>query len=185
MVAAARRVLARDGLSGLTVEGVAAEAGQYRDAVRYHFGSKAGLIAAVVDSLAHDQSLESFTETQAMPPGPQRIHALIEGDRRLTGDVPTFQDFFAILPLVMRDSELRTRVAALYEWYRDLYVRCFSDDEDDPRRDAFRRHASLMVAVIDGLAIQKALDPDGCDLTSLFDLWEAMLHDSLARVPGG
>jgi len=185
MVAAARRVLARDGLSGLTVEAVSAEAGQYRDAVRYHFGSKAGLIAAVVDSLAHDQSLESFVETQAMPPGPERVHALIESDRRLTGDVPTFQDFFAILPLVMRDSELRTRVAALYEWYRDLYVRCFSDDEDDPRREAFRRHASLMVAVIDGLAIQKALDPEGCDLTALFDLWEAMLHDSLGRVAGG
>ena len=185
LVAAARRVLAREGLGGLTVDAVAGEAGEYRDAVRYHFGSKAGLIAAVVDSLAHDQSLESFTETQAMPSGPQRIHALIEGDRRLTGDVPTFQDFFAILPLVMRDPELRARVAALYEWYRDLYVRCFSDDDDDPRRDAFRRHASLMVAVIDGLAIQKVLDPDGCDLTSLFDLWEAMLHDSLARVPEG
>ena len=186
MVAAARRVLARDGLSGLTVEAVSAEAGQYRDAVRYHFGSKAGLIAAVVDSLAHDQSLESFVETQAMPPGPERVHALIESDRRLTGDVPTFQDFFAILPLVMRDPELRERVADLYDWYRDLYVRCFSDVADDSDVAArFRLHASLMVAVIDGLAIQKALDPEGCDLTALFDLWEAMLHDSLGRVAGG
>jgi AcrR family transcriptional regulator len=179
IVAAARTVLARDGYTGLTVDAVAREAGQYRDAVRYHFGGKAGLIAAVVDSLAHEQSLESFTETTSLPPGPQRVHALIEGDRRLTGDVVSFQSFFELLPHVLRDDDLRPRVAALYDWYRDLYVRCFADDAHPDFKEGLDRHASLMVAVIDGLAIQKALDPAGCDLGALFDLWESMLRSSL------
>ena len=59
LVAAARRLLARGGYEALTVEAVAAEAGAYRDSVRYYFGSKAAFIAAVVDSLAHDQSVSA------------------------------------------------------------------------------------------------------------------------------
>jgi AcrR family transcriptional regulator len=164
---------------------VAGEAGEYRDAVRYHFGNKAGLIAAVVDSLAHDETVASFGEAITLPPGRERVHALLEGDRRLTGDVPSFQGFFAILPHVMRDQELRPKVAALYERYRQLYVRCFSDGVDDARRDAFHRHASLTMAITDGLAIQMALDSEGCDLASLFELWETMLCDSLERLLGG
>ena len=189
IVEAARAVLARDGYTGLTVEAVAREAGGYRDAIRYHFGGKAGLVAAVVDSLAHDQSLESYTETTSLPPGPVRIHALIEGDRRLTGDVGSFQSFFELLPHVLRDDDLRPRVAALYEWYRDLYVGSLADGDGHPSGtrpsdggnedlETLRRYASLMVAVIDGLAVQKALDPDGCDLSALFDLWESMLRAS-------
>jgi AcrR family transcriptional regulator len=65
LVAAARRLLARGGYEALTVEAVAAEAGAYRDSVRYYFGSKAPFLAAVVDSLSHDQSRSAVAETQA------------------------------------------------------------------------------------------------------------------------
>ena len=75
LVAAARRLLARGGYESLTVEAVAAEAGVYRDAVRYHFGSKAAFVAAVVDSLSHDQSLNAVAETQAQEPG-ERVRGL-------------------------------------------------------------------------------------------------------------
>ena len=122
LVAAARRLLARGGYEALTVEAVAAEAGAYRDSVRYYFGSKAAFIAAVVDSLSHDQSLSAVAETQAAPGGDERVHGLVAGDRRLVDDRAAFRDFFAILPHVVLDDDLRERVAALYEWYRDLYV---------------------------------------------------------------
>ncbi|HTX71033.1 MAG TPA: TetR family transcriptional regulator, partial [Thermoleophilia bacterium] len=115
LVAAARRLLARGGYEALTVEAVAAEAGAYRDSVRYYFGSKAAFIAAVVDSLSHDQSLSAVAETQAAPGGGERVHGLVAGDRRLVGDRAAFRDFFAILPHVVLDDELRERVAALYE----------------------------------------------------------------------
>jgi AcrR family transcriptional regulator len=184
LVDAARALLARDGFNGLTVDAVAREAGEYRDAVRYHFGSKAGLIAAVVDSLAHDQSVESYAATTTLPSGPARVHELVAGDLRLTGDVRSFQDFYELLPHVLRDDDLRAKVAALYGWYRDLYVRGFSERPDAAQRELLERHASLMVAVIDGLAVQKALDPAGCDLGALFDLWEAMLRRSLEELLG-
>jgi len=122
LVAAARALLARGGFQALTVEAVASEAGAYRDAVRYHFGSKAALIAAVVDSLAHDQSLVAVEQTRELPSGPERVHALVAGDRRLVEDRDAFRDFFALLPHVVQDDDLRARIAALYEWYRELYA---------------------------------------------------------------
>jgi AcrR family transcriptional regulator len=184
LVAAARRLLARGGFEALTVEAVAAEAGAYRDSVRYYFGSKAAFIVAVVDSLSHDQSLSAVVETQAAKGGDERVHGLVASDRRLVGDRAAFRDFFAILPHVVMDDELRERVAALYEWYRDLYVEGLGDGT--VVADALlRRYASLMVAMTDGLAIQKLLDPDGVDLEPLFTLWERMLRDALLAPEAG
>jgi len=182
LVAAARRLLARGGYEALTVEAVAAEAGAYRDSVRYYFGSKAAFIAAVVDSLAHDQSLSAVAETQAEQGGDARVHGLVAGDRRLVGDRAAFRDFFAIFPHVVLDTELRERVAALYEWSRDLYVEGLggTTSSEEPRLRAF---ASLMVAMTDGLAVQRLLDPDGVELEPLFELWESMLRRAL--LPAG
>lgn len=183
LVAAARRVLARGGYEALTVEAVAAEAGAYRDSVRYYFGSKAAFVAAVVDSLSHDQSLSAVAETQAAQDGDERVHGLVAGDRRLVDDRDAFRDFFAILPHVVLDDELRERVAALYEWYRDLYVEGLGGaaEADEARLRAF---ASLMVAMTDGLAVQRLLDPDGVRLEPLFALWEDMLRRALASPAG-
>ena len=184
LVAAARTLLARGGFEALTVEAVAVEAGAYRDSVRYYFGSKAAFIAAVVDSLAHDQSLAAVAETLARPAGEERVRALVAGDRKLVDDRDSFRDFFAIFPHVLLDEELRARVAGLYEWYRDLYADAMDGDgsESDAR---LRGLASLMVAMTDGLAIQKLLDPDGVELESLFGLWEAILRREFPGDSGG
>ncbi len=179
LVTAARRLLARDGFAALTVEGVAAEAGAYRDSVRYYFGSKAAFIAAVVDSLAHDQSVAAFAETQGLPAGAPRVHTLVASDRQLVDDRAGFRDFFAIFPHVIADEELRTRVAGLYDWYRDLYVAGMGENASDERRELLRSVASLMVAVTDGLAVQKLLDPSKVDLEPLFELWERILRREL------
>ena len=109
------------------------------------------------------------------------MHGLVAGDRRLVADRAAFRDFFAILPHVVLDDELRERVAALYDWYRDLYVEGLGDATavDEPRLRAF---ASLMVAMTDGLAVQRLLDPDNVELEPLFELWESMLRGAL--LPG-
>ena len=176
LVAAARTLLARGGFEALTVEAVAAEAGGYRDSVRYYFGSKAAFVAAVVDSLAHDQSVAAMEKTRELPAGAERVGALVAGDRRLLDDRDAFRDFFAIFPHVVMDGELRGRVAELYEWYRDLYAAGMDDALDAARAQRLRDLASLMVAMTDGLAVQELLDPDGQRLERLFGLWEELLR---------
>lgn len=179
LVAAARRLLARGGFEALTVETVAAEAGAYRDAVRYHFGSKAAFVATVVDALAHEQSLEGARRTRGLPPGAARVRALVDADRRLVEDLGSFRDFFTILPHALRDDELRERVARLYDWYRALYAEAL--DGDDPGRTAdLARLAHLMAAMTDGLAVQKLLDPEHVDLEGLYGLWARILEGVLA-----
>jgi AcrR family transcriptional regulator len=187
LVTAARTLLARGGFEALTVEGVAAEAGAYRDSVRYYFGSKAAFIAAVVDSLAHDQSVAAVAETRAHPAGEERVRALVAGDRQLVDDRDSFRDFFAIFPHVLLDEELRARVAHLYDWYRDLYAGGMggagsgASAETDAR---LRGLASLMVAMTDGLAVQKLLDPEGVELGALFGLWEEILRREFPGTAG-
>ncbi len=61
-------------------------------------------------------------QTRELPAGPERVRALVAGDRQLLDDRDAFRDFFALLPHVVQDADLRARVAALYEWYRDLYA---------------------------------------------------------------
>jgi hypothetical protein len=111
------------------------------------------------------------------------VHALVAGDRRLVDDRDAFRDFFAIFPHVLLDEELRTRVAGLYDWYRDLYADGMggAGAEDDER---LRGLASLMVAMTDGLAVQKLLDPDGVELESLFGLWEEILRSEFPGAAG-
>jgi AcrR family transcriptional regulator len=185
LVAAARRLLARGGFDALTVEAVAAEAGAYRDSVRYYFGSKAAFVATVVDSFAHEQTIEQFERTRHLPAGPARVRAVVEADRELAEDTSSFRDFFTIVPHALRDEELRPRVAALYDWYRDLYVRALAEGAGEEARARLYDHAHLMSAVTDGLALQKALDPGRVDLTRLFGLWERMLRASLAELLQG
>lgn len=179
LVAAARRLLARDGFEALTVEAVAAEAGAYRDAVRYHFGSKAAFVATVVDALAHEQSLEGARKTLGLPAGAARVRALVDADRRLTEDLSSFRDFFTILPHALRDDELRERVARLYDWYRALYVEAL-DGDDAARSAGLAAYAHLMAAMTDGLAVQKLLDSGNVDLDALYRLWAGMLERELA-----
>jgi len=180
LVTAARKLLASGGFAALTVEAVAAEAGAYRDSVRYYFGSKAAFVAAVVDSLAHDQSVAAVEETQGLPAGAPRLHSLVAADRQLVDDRAGFRDFFAIFPHVLLDEELRERVADLYQWYRDLYAGGMGDAGDAATDARLRLFGSLMVAMTDGLAVQKLLDPDGVDLEALFALWDDILQRAFA-----
>jgi hypothetical protein len=54
-------------------------------------------------------------------------------------------------------------------------------DAGDAATDArLRLFASLMVAMTDGLAVQKLLDPDGVDLEVLFALWDEILQSAFA-----
>lgn len=181
---AARRILERDGFAGLTYEAIAAESGAYKDSVRYYFGGKAGLVAAIVDSSVHDASLTIFAEARRLDDLRERIAAVVGASREL----PNADDawlMWELLPHVTRDRDLRTRVAELYEWYREHYLEVFSagPGEEPPAgsmpANVARDYASIMLAVLDGLAMQKALDPESVDLDAVFGLWQRIVTTSL------
>lgn len=178
LLAAARRLLRDGGYEALRLSAIAAEAGEAKASIGYHFGNKDGLIAALVDSLTHDANRALIEETAKFPPGDERVHALIDGESRIAADEEAFRMFFEILPHALRDPGLRERVAALYEGYRETVLRCL-DALDEEERRRLRPFATLMIAIVDGLAIQHGLDAAATDVQAATALWEELARPFL------
>jgi AcrR family transcriptional regulator len=178
LLGAARRLLARGGFEALKLSAIAREAGESKASIGYHFGNKAGLVTALVDSFAHDANRSLIEDTSGLPKGEERIHALIDGETRIAADVDSYQSFFEVLPHALREGDLRERVAALYDGYRDTVLRCL-DAPDAAAKERLRPFAMLMIAIVDGLAIQHGLDPDGADVAAATELWERLVRPYL------
>ena len=180
LLAAAQRLLASGGFEALKLSAVAREAGESKASIGYHFGNKAGLITALVDSFAHDANRGLIEDTGELPKGEERIHALIDGETRIAADAGSYQSFFEVLPHALRDDDLRGRVAALYDGYRDTVLRCL-DAADPAAKEQLRPFAMLMIAIVDGLAIQHGLDPEGADVAAATGLWERLARPYLTE----
>ena len=183
LVAAARVVLTRGGPQALTVQAVAEEAGTYPDAVRYHFGGKAGLVSAVVESLADDPRFRAIARDSGTAPRADVLRRLLEADRDLLLDDGSYRDFYALLSGIVLDAELRERVAVLYRGYRAMYAGVVGS-EGSFTGDELHALETLMIAVIDGLAVQKLLDPDSVRLDVVLPFWRDVLDLIFAHVGG-
>lgn len=181
ILAAARRVLARDGFSGITFDAVAEEANENKALIAYHFGNKAGLITALVDSVAHDANKALANEILRLPDGARRVRRLIDSHRVISSDIGSYQVFLDLVPHILRDEELRPRLATLYRWYRDLDAWAIA-----PRPGRTSKELSalcaLTVAVTDGLALQHASDPE-FDMRPAYRLWERFVAAYLGAGP--
>lgn len=180
ILAAARRLLVRDGFTALTLSAIAEEAQESKASIGYHFGNKDGLVAALVDSLTHDANRALIQECSSLPPGPARMQALLQGESRIVADASSFQAFFEVLPYALRDPSLRRRVAALYDGYRETVWRCISDAEPAIALEP-RSFGALMIAIVDGLAIQYCLDPEGADVASAIGQWERLMQSPAGK----
>jgi AcrR family transcriptional regulator len=180
LLAAARRVLARDGYSGLTLEAITSEAGENKAAVKYHFGGKDALITALVEWLDHDDSVRLVSQLREEREPEARLDLLLELQRQGCTSHEENQLFFDLLPHVLRDPELRERLAGLYTWYRELDGWVLSPEED-ARREDVRRLAALAIAVGDGLTIQCSAD-HSFEVDGVYELWEKLFRGALDQL---
>jgi AcrR family transcriptional regulator len=183
LLAAARRVLARDGFSGLTLEAITAEAGENKAAIRYHFGSKDALVAALVEWLDHDDSVRLVAQLKEEGSRKARLDLLLELQRQGCTAHDENQLFFDLLPHVLRDPELRSRLSELYAWYRELDGWVLSPDAAAGSRAEVLRLAALAIAVGDGLTIQCAVDRE-FDVDAVYGLWERLFRIAFGELSG-
>ena len=183
----AKKILEKKGLEGLTLEAIAKAAGVNKAATHYHFGSKAGLIEAIVDeivldecaSMAHDISPDAGLE--------ERLDSLMDGVRRMAIDPSSFGGWFDVLPYALRSRTLRARLGRLYEvWFRwNLEWTGLDRDEDGGLRDELQAMGQVMAAVVDGIAIQAAIAGRGYDpeptLTALRHCLKTVLEPVLSE----
>ncbi len=186
---AARRVLAQRGLEGLTIEAVANEANVSRTLIPYHFGSRAGLVAILFDSLFHDLAVSVYALSG---PGGS-LPTFLDWIKREADDVQSQHDFFELIVSALREPELARRIATLYDDYRELTLEmagvCEPPGPDEASPDPDRRRelaaiGSVLVAIEDGIGLQAALDPD-FDVDGALAMVTTMIGDALARLRAG
>lgn len=183
LLAAARRVLARDGFSGLTLDAISAEAGENKASIRYHFGDKDSFLTTLVDWIDHDDSATLIRELSEDGPECERLDVLLRLQREGTKSVKASLLFFDLLPHVLRDRKLRPRLGELYQWYRDLDAWVLAPEAGEQAGPEAERLAALSVAVSDGLTLQYAADR-GFDVDGAFATWERLLRAALRDVTG-
>jgi TetR/AcrR family transcriptional regulator, regulator of biofilm formation and stress response len=171
---AAKRVLARDGFRGLTFETIAREAGENPALIRYHFGSKAGLLAALVDSVLYQEATELIERLTPVPAGDRRREALLKLHEGLPEDTDAYRNFFELIPHMVRDDELRPHLSGLFDWYRKLDAWALKDAGEKEPAEHIAPMALLTVAIADGIALQKLADPD-LDFEPAFALWRRLV----------
>jgi AcrR family transcriptional regulator len=172
---ASRELLTERGYRGITYSNVAAAANVDKGSISYNFGNKAGLVAAVVDSLIHDECLALVEEAEQFS-GEDRIRHMVDGLKRLTLAANAQRGWFDILPYAVRDAELRVRMQALYEWFFAVNLRWLGLDPDTCQTDAYARGlTSVIAAATDGLAIQVGLGAQQ-DLDEAMAVFEVMLR---------
>lgn len=160
LVAAAFRVVARDGLEAASVKAIAADAGVNPGLLHYHFPTKAALLEAVLrESLANYLEV-SRARREATAPGDQ-IAAYFRWAR---GALKTERDFFKVrlafaaaaltspeLAVVLRDLN----AAAAHE--SALTLAASRGTSEPLARD--REIGALLKAMIDGVMLSWLNDP--------------------------
>ena len=181
ILAAAQRVLVAKGFSGLTLRAIAQESGENSAMVQYYFGNKAGLVKAMIDSVFRDDQQDAAAAMSTVTSA-ERLPRFVEGLRTISSS-RSFRVFFDVLPYALRNEGLRSRMARAYDWYRQIKRDWLtSGDQSTPsQQQALRGLAELMTAVVDGLAIQEAID-DGFDMRRPYAVLEVMLQKSLPEL---
>jgi AcrR family transcriptional regulator len=184
LCAAARKILSDRGFGDLTIDAVAREAGEYKASVAYYFGNKSGLLAAVADSVyPRDLCMATVAEAEKHQPGEERVRAQMAGLLRMADDRDSIRAFWELLPHILRDEQLRSDLSAVYDWYRRLDVRMFGVDSDD--HEELMYAGALVVAAVDGFALQASLDPEGFDLEKAFAMLERMVTSFVQSLQRG
>ncbi len=178
---ASRRIVMRKGYEGLKMSAVGREAGARSSLVHYYFGSKAGLVSALLESLVSDPNVIPREKVDKQPAGWPRIKELLESQRRVSAARDDFRVFYELIPHILRDDVMRERMAVKYEAVRELDSKYLSVAAGE---ESSLGLAALSIAVLDGLGLQLALDPDGFDHEGAYLLWTSILSDLCATSTG-
>lgn len=158
-------VACRDGIGGLTVRAVAAQAGISHGLVFHHFGRRDALVYELLEWVIERTAVLHISEDIArFPHARDRLHALLQQEMARQARQPEhtrlFLEFWA---LGARDETIRTRISAELERYRCAFEEIM-DELLGSEPMAFTGAtsagvAALAVSWINGCAVQAMIDP--------------------------
>lgn len=171
----AERLMAAHGYAGTAISQVRAESGLPASSIYWHFGSKQGLLAAVMKRGA-DRWFAAIPEWEQLDvPEGQRFRTMLTVGALAVKQHPEFLRLFYLLSLERHEDEA---VTALIEEVRGQAIARFRDAlahlvPDDVPTAAARRVidelAAFGVALSDGAFFADHVEPDSADVERLFD----------------
>ncbi len=181
-------IIAEEGLDHLSLSSIEKRAGMSRGQLTYYFHTKEDILLAVFDHLL--QMLRSraggecpMDSARQMPHGWERAQRFLT---LLLLQPPPATEFhslqYTFLSQIGHRADFRQRLANLYEEWRQHIAEDFEPEiargGTAPRASA-RTLATLVQAVLHGLAMQRAADPDAYDRQEMLDLLVALLSNYL------
>ncbi|HEX6748066.1 MAG TPA: TetR family transcriptional regulator C-terminal domain-containing protein [Longimicrobium sp.] len=166
---AAFEVASREGIGGLTIRAVAAEAEVSHALVVHYFQRKERLVHALLDWLIETTTVLHMSDDIArLPRAVDRLHALLQQEMaRLSHQPRHTRLFFEFWALGARHEEIRTRIGAELRRYRAAFraiVEELLEAEPGPlARVTADGMAAVAVSWIHGCAVQAMIDPGGFD----------------------
>ncbi|HEX6745777.1 MAG TPA: TetR/AcrR family transcriptional regulator [Longimicrobium sp.] len=178
---AAYRVAARERLTGLTAQAVAAEAGVSKGLVFFHFGSRDALVVALLEWLLEitlvapevAELLEGRTASEWML---SAIRRDVEALPRQRERVELFFDFWV---MGTRHPGVQRAIRAALDRYRDAF-RPLAQAVVDAEPERFggigaEGLAGVAAGFIEGCALQVVMDPDRFDVDAYMRTLQALV----------
>ncbi len=183
------QLICERGIHGTSVGAVCERAGVVKTGLYWHFGSKGGLLAAVIDEVAMlwvDEILADVLLTEAPR---QRLDRMIAGLRDI---VVNRAHALQVIQAVISESanvsdEVREAVRRLNQRSLDALMKGFGQSlgDDFPDLDML---ATTIIALTHGALRQHQIDPENTDLDRMFaDMRRTVLvliFDRLQRMAG-
>jgi AcrR family transcriptional regulator len=166
---AATGLFAQKGYAGTGVDQLAAHSGIAKTAIYYHFGNKAGLLAAALER-ATNTWIEGID--QASREGedwPSRLDRGLAGMRALLEEKPWIFKLMQLLALEVADEkpEIRKTLQSIQRRAREAIVAGMRDalGIEVPDADGV---AKLMLGMLEGISMGLQVDPEGTSLDESF-----------------
>ncbi|MEU6780343.1 TetR/AcrR family transcriptional regulator [Nonomuraea angiospora] len=181
IIAVAAEMFARDGFRGTSLPAVAARAGISEPGLLHHFGSKAGLLLAVIER--RDLDSEAFAmELLGMEPS-GRLRAMPEFARRNKERAGLAKLFTVLVAESLEPGapghrhfveRYRAMRAIVADSIRSAQAAGLARQDIDPAAKA-----AEIIATLDGLQTQWLLDPDTVDIVSGVESYARTLEHDL------
>lgn len=175
IVQATIRCLARDGATGLRMKRVAAQAGVSQGILHYYFTNKRAILIAALQTVQADLDQRLHELLEGARDARTRLRAVIRGCLGLASENREYWLVFVTFwGEMMHDRQLLQFNATLYRQFRRnlgaLVV-------EGTRAGTFRRldaedAGAVILAVVDGISLQRTFDPKAFSLDHATELCE-------------
>jgi len=166
---AATELFAQQGYAGTGVDQLAARSGIAKTAIYYHFGNKAGLLAAALERAASTWIEGIDQASREAGDWSSRLDSALAGMRTLLEEKPWIFKLMQILAFEVAEEkpEIRETLQSIVRQAREAIVAGMSDALGVEVPDA-EGVARVILGLLDGITLGVQLDPEATSLDEAF-----------------